>query len=195
MNSSTNRDELARACGKYLLATRMASVSEIKEEVLTRPGRFRTITENLQAKEVVVGDGEFRRRYILCYNPREAERERKHREQVVKELEDELKNHPEHQATARWAIDLLASGRYKRYLTVDKQARIRLNREAIQQTSKYDGKWVLQTNDDTITVEDAAGRLRGGAPCDRESLQETQEHPDQDGADVTTGCPNASKLT
>jgi len=70
MNSSTNRDELARACGKYLLATRMASVSEIKEEVLTRPGRFRTITENLQAKEVVVGDGELRRRYILCYNPR-----------------------------------------------------------------------------------------------------------------------------
>src|SRR5208337_994688 len=137
INSSTNRDELAKACGKYLLATRMASVSEIKEEVLAKPGRFRTITENLQAKEVVVGDGELRRRYILCYNPREAERERMHREQVVKELEEELKNHPDHQATARWAIDLLASGRYKRYLTVDKQSRIRLNRETIQQASKY----------------------------------------------------------
>ena len=161
MNSSTNRDELARACGKYLLATRMASVSEIKDEVLSKPGRFRTIAENLQAREVVVGDGELRRRYILCYNPREAERERKHREQVVKELEEELKDHPDHQATARWAIDLLASGRYKRYLTVDKQARIRLNREAIQQTSKYDGKWVLQTNDDTITVEDAAAGYKG----------------------------------
>jgi transposase len=77
MNCSTNRDELARACGKYLLATRMASVSEIKEEVLSKPGRFRTIAQNLQAKEVVVVDGELRRRYILCYNPREAERERK----------------------------------------------------------------------------------------------------------------------
>ena len=161
MNSSTNRDELARACGKYLLATRMASVSEIKEEVLAKPGRFRTVTENLQAKEVVVGDGELRRRYILCHNPREAERERKHREQVVKELEAELKDHPDHKATARWAIDLLASGRYKRYLTVDKQGRIRLNREAIQQTSRYDGKWVLQTNDDTITVEDAAAGYKG----------------------------------
>jgi transposase len=161
MNSSTNRDELARACGKYLLATRMASVSEIKEEVLTKPGRFRTITENLQAKEIVVGDGELRRRYVLCYNPREAERERKHREQVVKELEEELKDHPDHRATARWAIDLLASGRYKRYLTVDKQNRIRMNREAIQQASKYDGKWVLQTNDDTLTVEDAAAGYKG----------------------------------
>ncbi len=161
MNSSTNRDELARACGKYLLATRMASVSEIKEEVLAKPGRFRTISENLQAKEIVVGDGELRRRYVLCYNPREAERERKHRAQVVKELEEELKNHPNHQATAGWAIDLLASGRYKRYLTVDKQGRIRLNRETVQQASKYDGKWVLQTNDDTITVEDAAAGYKG----------------------------------
>jgi transposase len=161
MNSSTNRDELARACGKYLLATRMVSVSEIKEEVLTKPGRFRTISENLQAKEVVVGDGELQRRYILCYNPREAERERKHREQVVKELEEELESHTDHQATARWAIDLLASGRFKRYLKIDKQGRIRLNRDAIQQASKYDGKWVLQTNDDTLTVEDAASGYKG----------------------------------
>ena len=35
MNSEDNRQELARACGKYLLACRMASVSEIKGEVLT----------------------------------------------------------------------------------------------------------------------------------------------------------------
>jgi transposase len=161
INSGTNRDELARACGKYLLATRMGSVSEIKEDVLTRPGRFRTVAENLQAKEVIVGDGVFRRRYILCYNPREAQRERKHREQVVKELEEELQTHSDRQATARWAIDLLASGRYKRYLTIDKQDRIRLDREAIQLASKYDGKWVLQTNDDTITVEDAAAGYKG----------------------------------
>jgi transposase len=160
-NSSTNRDELARACGKYLLATRMSSVSEIKEEVLNKPGRLRTISENLQAKEVMVGDGELRRRYILCYNPREAERERMHREQVVKELEQELKNHPDHHATARWAIDLLASGRYKRYLAIDKQGRVRLYHEAIRQASRYDGKWVLQTNDDTISVEDAATGYKG----------------------------------
>lgn len=161
MNSRTNREELAKACGKYLLATRMGSVSEIQEEVLTRAGRFKSIAENLQAKEVIVGDGELRRRYILCYNPREAERERKHREQVVKELEEELESHPDRQATARWAIDLLASGRYKRYLTIDKHQRIRLDREAIRDASRHDGKWVLQTNDDTITVEDAAAGYKG----------------------------------
>jgi transposase len=160
-NSSTNRDELAKACGKYLLATRMGSVAEIKEDVLTKPGRFKTIAENLKAKEVIVGDGVFQRRYILCYNPREAERQQKHRRQVVKELQEELKNHPDHKATARWAIDLLASRRYKRYLTIDKQDCIRLDNETIKLASKYDGKWVLQTNDDTITVEEAAAGYKG----------------------------------
>jgi transposase len=161
VNSQENRDELARACGKYLLATRMGSVAEVKEEVLTKPGRFKVITENLHAKEVVVGNGELRRRYILCYNPREAERQRKHREQVVKELEQELKKHPDHTATARWAIDLLASGRYKRYLTTDDKGRIHLDRKAVREAAKLDGKWVLQTNDDTITVDDAAAGYKG----------------------------------
>ena len=155
-NSAKNRDELARACGKYLLATRMGSVSEIKEDVLTKPGRFKTIAENLKAREVIVGDGVFQRRYILCYNPREAERQQKHRRQVVKELEEELEKHAERKATAGWAIDLLASRRYKRYLEIDEQGRIRIDRDTIKLASRYDGKWVLQTNDDTITVEDAA---------------------------------------
>ena len=161
INSATNREELARACGKYLLATRMGSVSEVKEEVLTRPGRYRLIAENLHAKEVTVGDGERRRRYILCYNPREAKRERTHREQVVKELEEELGRHPDKQATARWAIDLMASGRYRRYLTIDGEKRIALHCKAISEAKKYDGKWVLITNDDTITIEDAAAGYKG----------------------------------
>ncbi len=35
MNSGDNRREIVRACGKYILAGRMGSVKEIKEEVLT----------------------------------------------------------------------------------------------------------------------------------------------------------------
>jgi len=72
MNSADNRTELARACGKYLLATRMATVSEVKKKVLSKPGKYKVIKDNLHAKEVIVGDGERRRRYILCYNPKEA---------------------------------------------------------------------------------------------------------------------------
>lgn len=39
MNSRTNKEALARACGKYLLATRMVSVAEVKRDVLSKRGR------------------------------------------------------------------------------------------------------------------------------------------------------------
>lgn len=156
MNSADNREELGRACGKYLLATRMATVAEIKNEVLSQPGRYTTVRDNLQAKEVVIGDGERRRRYILCYNPKEAERQRIHRQEIVKMLEEELGRHKDRDASAQWAIDLLASKRYKRYLAVTEAGNLRIDRAAIKEASRYDGKWVLETNDDTISLEDAA---------------------------------------
>jgi len=175
-NSEENRQELARACGKYLLATRMGSVKEIKESVLSQSGRYKVISDNLRAKEVIVGDGERRRRYILCYNPKEADRQRKHREKVIQELEEELKDHKIHSATAQWAIELLASGRYKRYVTIDKNNRIRIDRAAIRKAEKYDGKWVLLTNDDTISIEDAASGYKSLMVIERcfRTLKRTQ---------------------
>ncbi|MBL7203790.1 MAG: hypothetical protein ISS63_05585 [Desulfobacteraceae bacterium] len=66
MNSENNRKELARACGKYLLACRMSSVSEIKQDVLTKRGPYTVFKDNLHAKEVIVGDGE--RRFCIGNN-------------------------------------------------------------------------------------------------------------------------------
>jgi transposase len=51
VNSRSNRKELARACGKYLLATRMANVKEVIEDVLSKKGRYISIRENLKANE------------------------------------------------------------------------------------------------------------------------------------------------
>ena len=176
MNSQDNRKELARACGKYLLACRMSSVSEIKQEVLSKRGRYTVFKDNLHAKEVIVGDGERRNRYILCYNPKEAERQGKHRAQVIELLEGELNRHPDKTASAQWAIDLLASKRFKRYLSVTQANRIRIDRSKIRQTAKYDGKWVIETNDDTISLEDAASGYKGLMVIERcfRSLKKTQ---------------------
>ncbi len=59
----------------------MRKVKDIATEVLTRQGRYKQVADNLQVKEVWVGDGEQRKRYILCLNPQEAERERQRRAQ------------------------------------------------------------------------------------------------------------------
>ncbi len=176
INSEDNRSELARACGKYLLACRMANVAEVKREVLSKRGRFNVFDDNLHAKEVIVGDGERRKRYILCFNPKEAERQRKHREEVVGLLERELESHANTKATRQWAIELLASRRYKRYLKITKSGHIRIDRGAIREAAKYDGKWVLETNEDTISLEDAARGYKGLMVIERcfRSLKRTQ---------------------
>jgi len=176
MNSEESRRELARACGTYLLAARAGSVKEIRDEVLGRPGRYKVISDNLQAKEVVVGDGERRRRYILCSNPKQAERERRHREQVVEQLEEELRRHSDRKATAQWAIELKASGRFGRYLRITKGGKVEIDRAAIREAERFDGKWVVQTNDDTITAEDAAAGYKALLVIERcfRSLKRTQ---------------------
>jgi hypothetical protein len=154
----------------------MASIAEVKHEVLGKRGRYTVIRDNLHAKEVVIGDGERRRRYIICYNPTEATRQKRHRAEIVRFLEAECARHPEPKATAQWAIDLLASLRYKRYLQVSKSGTIRIDRGAIREAAKYDGKWVIETNDDTITLEDAAHGYKGLMVIERcfRSLKKTR---------------------
>ena len=176
MNSEDNRKELARACGKYLLACRMASVSAIKRQVLGKPGPYSIFADNLQAKEVIVGDGERRIRYILCYNPKEAERQKRHREEIVESLVRELGRHKNMSAANQWAIELLASRRYKRYVSINKAGNIRLDKAKIKNVEKYDGKWVIETNDDTISLEDAARGYKGLMVIERcfRSLKRTQ---------------------
>jgi len=176
MNSEDNRAELAKACGKYLLACRMSNVSEIKQEDLSKRGPYTTFKDNLHGKEVTVGDGERRNRYILCYNPKEAERQAKRRAQLIELLEYELDRHPDRSASAQWAIELLASKRFKRYLTVTKANRLRIDRNKIKEAARYDGKWVIETNDDTISLEDAACGYKGLMVIERcfRSLKKTQ---------------------
>ncbi|MBW2356041.1 MAG: hypothetical protein JRF23_04605 [Deltaproteobacteria bacterium] len=69
---------------------------------------------------------------------------------LVAMLEAELERRREQSATAQWAIELLASPRFKRYLRVTKGKLVRIGRAAIRAPAEYDGKWALSTNDDTI---------------------------------------------
>ena len=105
-----------------------------------------------------------------------AERQEKHRKQRNRFLEEGLKIHPARQANAQWAIELPASSRYKRYLPITKSNNIRIDRKNVREAERHDGKWVLQTNDDTISVEDAACGYKGLMVIERcfRSLKRTQ---------------------
>jgi transposase len=164
MYSADNLAALSRGLGRYVLAVPMRRVKDIETEVLTRPGRYRKVADNLEVKEVWGGDGERRKRYVLCFNPAEAERPRQHRMQVLTELAAELKlleerdeDHP------KAACALMASRRYGRYLSLDRRGRPKLDAAKVKAAEKVDGKWVVITNDDTLTAEDVARAYKAGA--------------------------------
>jgi len=164
MYSADNLAELSRGLGRYVLAVPMRRVKGVEIEVLTRPGRYRKVADNLAVKEVWVGDGERRKRYVLCFNPAEAERQREHRAQVLAELTGELtllderdEDHP------KAACALMASRRYGRYLGADRRGRPRLDAAKVRAAERFDGKWVVITNDETLTAEDVALAYKSGA--------------------------------
>ena len=157
MNSKENRRELALGGGKYILAAKMRAGDEVTHEVLARPGRFKDVAGNLRVKEVVLGNGERRRRYVVCHNPREAERQQKHREKVVEELSAELVSLQQLSGShSKRQCELLASKRFSRYLRQTSSGLLRINRKAVREAARYDGKWVITTNDDTLDAEDLA---------------------------------------
>ena len=164
MYSADNLVELSRGLGRYVLAVPMRRVKDVESEVLTRPGRYRKVADNLAVKEVWVGDGERRKRYVLCFNPAEAEQQRARRAQVLAELTAELtlldernEDHP------KAACALMTSRRFGRYLSADQHGRPKLDAAKVKAAEKFDGKWVVITNDETLTAEDVALADKGGA--------------------------------
>ena len=158
MVSARNLHALARGGGRYIVCMPVHRGGEVDTEVVSRPGRYHPVTDTLQAKEVWVGDGERRRRYVVCYNPKEADRQRQHRAQVLEELEGELARLREsHDAThSKRVCALRASRRYGRYVRLTRTGRALLDARAVQAAERLDGKFVVHSNDDTLSAADMA---------------------------------------
>ena len=159
MYSAANLKELSKGAGRYILATPVGKIKEIKDEVLSHPGRYADIAPNLRAKEVIIGDGERRRRYILCLNEDEADRQKWRRAEILKTLEAMLKSLKKDHPKA--ACRLVSSKRYGRYLSRDDKGRPFLDRDKVKRAEHLDGKFVLTTNDDTLSVADIALGYKG----------------------------------
>ncbi|MGE5584366.1 MAG: hypothetical protein ACM309_02340 [Bacillota bacterium] len=116
-------------------------VKEVGEEVLSRAGRYRDVDDNLRVKEVRVGD----RRYVLCYNPEQAAKDKADREAILESLEEELKRDPK---------ALVKNRGYRRFLKIDGKAII-INKDKAAEEERFDGKFVLRTNT-TLPADEVA---------------------------------------
>jgi hypothetical protein len=158
MVSADNLRRLSLGGGKYIVCMPVGPGTEVAKQVVTRPGRYHQVAENLRVKEVWVGDGERRRRYVVCHNPDEVVRQRKHRAQVLQELEAELGSlqQPGGKDHSKRACALISSRRFGRYIRKTKTGKLAVDRSAVQEAGKRDGKFVVHSNDDTLTAEDLA---------------------------------------
>lgn len=156
MVSQANFQALAKGGGKYLMAMPMRRGDEVTETVLSRQGRYRKVADNLEVKEVVVGDGERRRRYAVCFNPQEARRQRAYRNERLRELAAELACLvPGEAGHSKRVRALRSNARYGRYLKETTQGLV-IDRQAVAELERFDGKFVVHSNDDTLTAEDMA---------------------------------------
>jgi len=160
MNSEENRRTLTLGNGKYILAAKMRAGDEVTKTVLARAGRYQDVRGNLQVKEVLVGDGERRRRYVVCHNPDEEIRQREHRKKLIELLGAELASmrdsKGEHAHHSKKACELITNSRYGKYVRQTRRGLLRVDRAAVKEAARYDGKWVITSNDDTLTAEDLA---------------------------------------
>jgi Transposase DDE domain len=158
MVSQANLKRLARGGGRYIVCMPVHPGGEVDREVISRPGRYQEVAEHLQVKEVMVGEGERRARYVVCHNPQEAERQRRHRAQALAELAAELESLREQPAAchSKRVCALRASGRYGRYLRLTKTGKPAIDAAKVKAAERLDGKFVVHSNDDTLSAEDMA---------------------------------------
>lgn len=130
--------EIERAGLQYIVGVKLRRLRSMAA-VLSRAGRYQVVKENLQVKQVN-HDGV---RYVVCYNPEEAEYDRKSREQMLLDLKDKLRNGPK---------GLIGNRGYRRYLKVQGEA-VSIDEASIEQERRYDGKYVLRTNTELATAE------------------------------------------
>lgn len=125
----------------YILGVRMRRQKEVKEEVLSRAGRYEEVSPKgshskapspLKVKHVKLGD----KRYIVCLNEDQAKKDALDRAKIVEGLKERLKQGDK---------GLIGNKGYRKYLKSSGK-RFQIDEEKIEEEARYDGKWVLTTN-------------------------------------------------
>ncbi len=144
MSSGENRRILQKAGGQYILGEKLRGNYLVK-----------VVADNLHVKQVFVGEGTGRRRYVIAYNPQQAEADRITREQNLVRLRCELEA-----LNGKWRkkpeCRLLLHPSLSRYVKELKSGKLKIDLAKVKQEEALDGKYLLSTSDESISVEDIA---------------------------------------
>jgi hypothetical protein len=133
---------------RYILGARMRKHKEVRDEVLSVPGRYRVIHPErkrkkdpcpLKVKDVVIGG----RQYVVCVNEEQARKDAADREAILAGLREQLK---------RGDKSLVGNKGYRKYLKTTGKG-FQIDEKKVAEEARYDGKWVLRTNTDLSTEQ------------------------------------------
>lgn len=134
---------------EYVIATKLRGDDEVRDQVLSRAGRYEEVDEKLGVKEVFV-EG---RRYVVCRNLVEAANDERRRAEIVTTLREKHLDRPCDASTKR-GKQLVVSRSFGRYL-VEKDGFLEIDANKVEADARYDGKWVLRTNAKLTPIEAA----------------------------------------
>jgi hypothetical protein len=156
--SAANRRYLQRAGGHYILGEKLRGDTPEAKAALSRQGRYKLVAESLQVKEVRLPADLADDRFVICFNPDAAERDRKIRDRMVALLEDTIagsdKLSKDKRAELRGVISTKPG--LKRYLRITPGGLLRVDKAAIEREANLDGKFLLRTSDPKLSAEDIA---------------------------------------
>jgi len=165
-SSDENLRYLTRAGGHWIAGERMRDGSPDAQAALSRPGRYQAVRDNLRVKEVRVGEGDAAKRFIVCHNPAEADRDKQTRDDTITRLEAELDRIATARAKTSSAKATAAHHRAEcalrdhvtlgRYVRQTKTGRLLIDRSKIKGEERLDGKYLLSTSDPDLSAEDVA---------------------------------------
>ena len=153
--SQKNRRALMRGGGGYIIGEKLRSGSAEVKAALSRQGRYATVKDNMQVKEVSIGADD---RFVLCYNPAQAERDAIVRTKLIAQLEEVITDTDKLTAAERARIEGALSGKpgLKRFMRTTPGGLLRVDKQKIKTETNLDGKYLLRCSDPGLSAEDIA---------------------------------------
>ncbi len=153
--SAENRRYLRKGNHHYIIGEKLRSGSAEAAAALSRQGRYQEVAGNLRVKEVRIAEDE---RFVICYNPDQADRDAAVRTRLVAQLEETIAGADKLSATKRAELRGVISTKpgLHRYLRVTPGGLLRIDKHAIKTETNLDGKYLLRSSDPHLATEDIA---------------------------------------
>jgi transposase len=153
--SAENRRYLRKGGGSYIIGEKLRSGSADAQAALSRQGRYKDVAQNLKVKEVRIAGNE---RFVICFNPRAAERDAAVRAKMIARLEEATRDSDQLSRDKRAELRGVISTRpgMNRYLRVTPGGLLRTDAAKARAEENLDGKYLLRTADPRLSAEDIA---------------------------------------